>query len=251
MIVWLKHPLRVTGRLLWFAGELLWVALVYGVRCGWRRKGSLSVARGAWMQYTTRRLLRIFRMQITVEGEIPRHGLLVSNHLGYVDILVLSSLTPAVFVAKHEVKSWPVFGWFARLAGTVFVNRERRAQTVEASRQIEKVLGGEVLVVLFPEGTSSDGNTVLPFKSSLLEPAVKQSVPITAGAINYHLDDGDARQDVCFWQDMTLVLHIINLLSKHSVRATVRFAPQKNCGERKELTRQLYQEVVRLKGTGA
>ncbi|HLP77049.1 MAG TPA: lysophospholipid acyltransferase family protein, partial [Candidatus Paceibacterota bacterium] len=222
--------------------------MAYAIRCGAVRGEARFAARGAWLQYASGRLLRIFRAHIHVDGEIPKHGLLVSNHLGYVDILVLASLTPAVFVAKREVKSWPVFGWFAQLAGTVFVHRERRAQTVEATQEIEAVLGDSVLVILFPEGTSSDGKTVLPFKSSLLEPAVKQSPEIFAGWIHYELDDGDPSEDVCYWGDMTLVPHLINLLSKHSVRAIVRFAPLREApSDRKELARRLHAEVMRLK----
>ncbi len=247
---WFKHPLRVTCRLLWLAGELLWVAVVYGVRCGMRSSQSQAAARGAWMQYASRRLARIFRLHIQVEGDIPRRGLLVSNHLGYVDIIVLSTLTPVIFVAKREVKSLPVFGWFATMGGTVFVHRERRAQTGQATREIETALGSGVLVVLFPEGTSSDGKTVLPFKSSLLEPAAKKSPPIAAGWIQYELDDGDSEKEVCFWSDMVLVPHLINLLSKHSVRATVRFAPLlANHTGRKDLARRLHAEVIRLKET--
>lgn len=248
MTGWLRHPWRVAGRLPWLAAELLWIAVVYGVRCSLRADDFQPAARAAWLQYASRRLLRIFRMQIQIEGAIPKNGLLVSNHLGYLDIPVFASLTPAIFVAKHEVKSWPVFGWFARLAGTVFVHRERRAQTVEATREIETALGSGGLVILFPEGTSSNGEMILPFKSSLMEPAAKLSSPLTAGWIHYELDDGDPREEVCYWKDMTLVPHLINLLSKRSVRATVRFAPfHGNFADRKELARKMHQEIVRLK----
>lgn len=104
------------------------------------------------------------------------------------------------------------------------------------------------LVVLFPEGTSSNGQTVLPFRSSLLEPATRLAQPVTAAWIGYELADGDVGEEVCYWKDMTLLPHLINLLGKHQVRARLRFrrvpAP---AVERKELARQLHAEVVRLK----
>ena len=173
---------------------------------------------------------------------------MVCNHLSYLDILVLSALTPVVFVAKNEVKNWPVFGWFARLAGTVFVRREKRAGAGQAVDEMKTVLGSGVTVVLFPEGTSSDGQTVLPFKSSLLEPAMRQKQQLSAGFIRYELDDGDVAEEVCYWKDMTLFPHLINLLGKRGIRASVCFAEaQGGARNRKELAQQLHATVVELK----
>src|SRR5262249_55643775 len=104
------------------------------------------------------------------------------------------------------------------------------------------------LVVLFPEGTSSDGKTVLPFKSSLLEPATRQTHSLFAGVIQYQIDDGDVGEEVCYWKDMTLIPHLINLLSKKTIRASVRFNPlREGSTDRKELARQLHTEILRLK----
>src|SRR2546426_8473171 len=167
----LQHPLRVTGRLLWLGGELLVAALEYAMRCASRSQDSLPSARAAWLQGSSRRILRIFGLEAEVGGDIPTTGLLVSNHLSYLDILVLAAISPCLFVAKQEVKHWPLFGWFARLAGTVFVHRESRIQAATAASEIDAALRTGVLVVLFPEGTSSGGEAILPFKSSLLEPA--------------------------------------------------------------------------------
>ena len=120
---WLNHPLRVTGRLSWLGAELLMSAFGYAIHCAFRPQDSLPAIRAMWLQNTSRRLLRVFRIEIKSAGDIPSSGLLVCNHLSYLDILVLSALAPCVFVAKREVKSWPVFGWFAKLGGTVFVHR--------------------------------------------------------------------------------------------------------------------------------
>jgi 1-acyl-sn-glycerol-3-phosphate acyltransferase len=245
---WRKHPLRVTGRLIWVGVELLLAALSYLVHCTTISKAELPVARARWMQLTARRLLKPLHVNIEVAGTVPSRGLLVSNHLGYVDILVFASLTPATFVAKREVRSWPVFGWFARLAGTVFVDREKRFQAFEATNEIEAALKTDVLVILFPEGTSSNGRTVLPFKSSLLEPAARHRPLLSAGHIRYELDDGDPGEEVCYWKDMVLLPHLINLLSKPRVRAFVRFTEvRSDSGDRKAIARELYSEVIKLK----
>jgi 1-acyl-sn-glycerol-3-phosphate acyltransferase len=172
----------------------------------------------------------------------------VCNHLSYLDIPVLATLTPSVFVSKREVRSWPVLGWFAQLAGTVFVHRERRSQTVEAAEAIELRLNHDALVVLFPEGTSSNGESVLPFKSSLLEPAAQNRHPLSVGFIRYEVDDGDVAEDVCYWRDMTFAPHLLNLLSKPRVRAQVRFLPQPPVSlNRKELALRLQEEILKLK----
>jgi len=245
---WLKHPLRVTGRLFWLGGELFLAALNYAIYCAACQRDSLRSARAVWLQNTSRRLLRVFRIETQFTGDIPSSGLLVCNHLSYLDILVLSALAPCVFVSKREVKHWPVFGWFAKLAGTVFVHREQRAQTGEMVDKIETALQTGALVVLFPEGTSSGGESILPFKSALLEPAARQTHPLAAGFLRYELNDGDVSEEVCYWKDMTLVPHLINLCSKRAVQASVHFNHlREGNADRKQLARQLHAEVLRLK----
>lgn len=185
-----KHPIRVGLRLFWLAGELVWLAANFVFR-GLFRSGCASLeARACWLQAGCRRLLRIFDAKVQAHGPIPTRGLLVSNHLSYVDILVLSALTPSIFVAKQDVKNWPVFGWFARLGGTLFADREHRTQVGPLTGEIRTVLDRGALVVLFPEGTSSDGRSVLPFKSALLEPATDCCQPLSASLIEYRLEEG-------------------------------------------------------------
>lgn len=242
------HPLRVGIRLLWLGAELWLAALSYVRRCAFCPADALPAARARWLHQASRRVLRIFGAHTQTEGAVPASGLLVCNHLSYLDILVLASLSPCVFVAKSEVKRWPVFGWFARLAGTVFVHREKRTHAAQAAGEIEAALRTGVLVVLFPEGTSSGGETVLPFKSSLLEPATTPDHGLAAGCLAYELADGDVSEEVCYWKDMTLVPHLINLFSKRAVRVPVRFTQLRpGNANRKELARQLHSEVLRLK----
>jgi 1-acyl-sn-glycerol-3-phosphate acyltransferase len=246
-----QHPFRVVGRLIWFGGEVLLSLFDFLFRCVFCPKDFRRRARALWLQRICRRVICIFRLEIQSVGTIPSDGLLVSNHVSYLDILVLSSLTPAVFVAKREVKSWPVMGLLARLGGTVFIDRQRRTHVGEVNDEIQNALADGALVVVFPEGTSSDGQTILPFKSSLLEPATQPKRPLTVGCIGYTLADGDAGAEVCYWGDAVFFPHLLNLLSKRSVRASVRFASvELHSTDRKELAQQLHAAVLGLNSRG-
>ena len=209
------------------------------------------LARAAWLSRSSRRHLKIFGYSSTVSGGIPASGLLISNHLSYLDILAISATTPAVFVSKADVRRWPLFGWFAAIAGTVFVERERRTHVGEVNREIEVALAAGALVVVFPEGTSSDGRAVLPFRTSLLEPAARGGHDISVGWIHYDLEDGNAGAEVCYWGDHAFVPHLVNLMGKRRVRATLRFGQfQRATGDRKELAKQLHAAVVALQARG-
>jgi 1-acyl-sn-glycerol-3-phosphate acyltransferase len=168
--------------------------------------------------------------------------------LSYLDIVVLSSIRPCVFVAKQDVASWPLFGWLARAAGTIFVDRARRFGAAKTVNLVRDAIAHGAVVVLFPEGTSSDGSTVLPFKSALLESAVQLRCPIAAASIDYALHDGSVEDEVCYWRDMTLVPHLLNLLFKREIRATCSFSPAKiRAANRKEIARELHDEIVLMR----
>ncbi len=239
--------LRFVLRATWFALELLlYFAAFFGMLLRYTGRPP-QPARSRWLQWCSRRTLRVFAVQTDFTGAPPQYGLLVCNHLSYLDILVLVSLTPAVFVSKAEVKNWPVFGWFAQLAGTLFVDRTRRSDVARMNALIEASLAAGNVVVLFPEGTSWNGREVLPFKSSLLEPAVGLRHPVNVGFLRYSLADGDPAQDVCYWGDATFLPHLINLMTKTSVRARVHFASvPAPATERKALAQQLRAAVLAL-----
>ena len=245
---WRRHPFRVIARLGGLAGAILVALLDYLFRCAFRRPEARLAARALWLQRTSRRVLHLFGFETQMAGPVPSRGLLISNHLSYLDVLVLSSLTPAVFVSKHDVKYWPVFGQFAVLAGTVFVDRARRFQVGQTNDEITTALNHGALVVLFPEGTSTNGQTLLPFKSSLLEPATHPAWPVAVGWLHYEIDDGDAGEEVCYWGDHTFFPHMLNLMSKRRVRATVRFGQfPERVSDRKELAWRLRTEILDLK----
>ena len=162
--------------------------------------------------------------------------------------MVIAAITPVVFVSKSEVRGWPVIGWLTALAGTIFIVRERRTHVGAVNQAIESALADGVLVVVFPEGTSTNGNEVLPFRSPLLEPVIGSKLPIATGFLSYELEGGDAANEVCYWGDHTFFPHAVNLLSKKRVHAHMTFGTfQRTTDDRKELAMQLREAVVKLK----
>jgi lyso-ornithine lipid O-acyltransferase len=190
-----------------------------------RVRGPITTAqRAQWLHESCRLVLHRLGIKIISDGRFPSRGLLVSNHLSYLDILVFSALSPAIFVSKKEVSAWPLYGWLARLAGTVFVDRNRFADAYQANLRIASALSQGSVVVLFPEGTSSDGTTVLPFRPALLEAAITSREPISSAHIRYAVEDGSVEKDICYWGTMSFVPHLFRLMSLREIRAQVRFA---------------------------
>ncbi len=246
---------RITARGAALLVTLGWAAFLHGYQvCRQPSLGSVST-RSEWLHKICQRLIKVLGVQLHVRGPVPRQGLLVSNHLGYLDILVLAATTPCLFVSKSEVETWPLFGWFARRAGTLFVQRGKRSDTARASSLMTAALHQGALVVLFPEGTSTNGFSVLPFKSALLQPAIEPGRMLTVCSLEYHVSGGNAATDVCYWGEMTLVPHLLRLLGLREIRARITYAPwepelsQKSL-HRKDLARTLHSEVVRLHAMG-
>jgi lyso-ornithine lipid O-acyltransferase len=243
-----RHPFRVGARLAWFGFEVMFAIMLYCFTAACAPRQKRRTARARWLHCVSRRHLKIFAYTADVTGPVPRRGLLVTNHLSYLDILAIAAVTPAVFVSKADVRRWPLFGWLASLAGTVFVERERRAHVGAVNDEIQKALDDGALVVVFPEGTSSNGTTVLSFRTSLLEPGARSNHPLSTGWLHYELPDGEASEEICYWGEHTFFPHLLNLTGKKSVHATIRFGSfQKQTADRKELARQLHAEVTKLK----
>jgi 1-acyl-sn-glycerol-3-phosphate acyltransferase len=239
---------RAAAKMVWFAGEVTMANLDYLFTIALAFPKNQRLARAAWLSRAARRHLKLFGCSPRFIGEIPTRGLLVSNHQGYLDILTIAAATPAVFVSMAEVRRWPLFGRLARKSGTIFINRAQRTHVGAVNQEIESALTDHALVVIFPEGTSTNGDELLPFRSSLLEPALRTGAPIHVAAIRYALPDGDARNEAAWWGDRPFFPHLLNLLGKKSMQATVRFEKfEVTTADRKELAAQLRAAVGRLK----
>lgn len=190
---------------------------------------------------------RILGFRPVVAGSLPQGGqcLIVSNHVSWIDILVLSAVAPLSFVAKREVAGWPFFGWLARLQRTVFVDRERRHSTKHSRTELENRLAQGDRIVLFPEGTSHDGSSVLPFKSSFFAAATAPEIAIVPVTLAYVRNWGlpltrRNRPRFAWYADMELVPHLWEALCAGplTVEVVIHPALDINTGlDRKSATR--------------
>lgn len=190
------------------------------------------------------RVLALLRAEVRVSGPVPEPPfLLVTNHLSYVDILVLASRLPARFVAKAEVRRWPLLGPICRGFGTIFIDRSDRRDIPRVLAEIEQALDRGEGVILFPEGTSSSGESILPFRSPLLALPARLGLPVHAAALRY---DPPA---VAWWGETSLAPHLLGLFRLERIEASLDFAPEPVTeGDRKKLAERLRDEVRTLKG---
>jgi 1-acyl-sn-glycerol-3-phosphate acyltransferase len=195
---------------------------------GWIAHPQTRAERGAWRALWARRVLNSLGIEMVVNGPLPSTGLVAANHLSYVDVLALGSVVPGIFVSKAEVRGWPLVGHLIDRGGTIFLQRESARAAAEANRSVSTTLAEEVPVVLFPEGTTTAGDHVLPFHGALFEPAVRQGAAIWPACISYHLRNGeDAAHTVAYHGDDTLLPHLIRLAgARHQIVAHVRFAAE-------------------------
>jgi 1-acyl-sn-glycerol-3-phosphate acyltransferase len=213
-----------------------------------------------------RLLCRLLRIRVRVTGEPLRDRavLYVSNHVSWVDIVVIGSIAPVAFVAKSEVRQWPLVGITAKIQRTVFVDRSRRHQAAEAVNEIVKRLASGTSVVLFAEGTSSDGNRVLPFRSALVG-AIRQAAaaggdriliqPMSICYTGLHgIPMGRQHRPLVAWYgDLDFMPHIKAFIARGAVDAVVSYgAAVAADGEanRKAMAKTLEGAVRRLMAQG-
>lgn len=210
-----------------------------------------------------RQVCRLFGVRLLIDGEVARDRpvLFVSNHTSWLDITVLSAVAPLSFVAKKEVGTWPFVSSLARLQRTVFVDRERRASVGDTASEILERLAAGDNVVLFAEGTSSDGNRVLPFKTSLFAAAkpsarlgatAPDAVVQTLSLVYTRLNGvplGRADRPLVGWYgDMEMTSHAWQLLQAGNLDVRIRLGepvPLSEFEDRKALARRSEDEIRR------
>ncbi len=222
----------------------LWLA---GVPFVFFSAGAARRWRGRNLSGWARAVARIAGMRIDARGEPPRPPfLLVSNHLGYVDVVALAARADCIFVAKSEVARWPFIGLICRTLGMIFIDRGRRRDIPSALRRIERALGRGSGVVIFAEGTSTAGEAVAPFKPSLLEFAARRRVPVHYASVSYRTPptEAPARTAVCWWDDMTFPGHLYRMFQLPRFEADIRFGERPILeNDRKVLAERLWTAV--------
>lgn len=212
----------------------LFVALLAAADVDCRIRRPRVGAEGAmWIHGWCRRIVRVLGVECAVYGMVPVSGAVVSNHLSYLDILLYSSVRPFVMVAKTEVRGWPLLGWLTAQAGTVYVERGGGPKTYPAvNAAMAEAYRSGLPVLFFPEGTTTDGAGVLPFRRGLFHSVVNGGVALRTASLRYTLDsyavNGDATiaEDVCWWGDMEFVSHMFRFLGLRGLRAQIRFGEE-------------------------
>jgi len=206
-------------------------------------------------------LLRlVLTVKVTVvgdEGQLERGGyVVIGNHVGYLDGIVLGSIFPIIFVSKREVKSWPVIGQWTTLCGTVFIDRQRKGKVSSLVDEMRQKLNQEANMLLFPEGTSTNGERMLPFQSAPFAAPLRNRSIIVPVTIAYRCVNEQpvtvANRDLIYWYgDMDFVSHFWKLLALRSIEVLVTFQPKIECfryedtaAGRKKLTEDCYNRVI-------
>lgn len=208
-------------------------------------------------------LLRlILNIKVSVvgdEGQLERGGyVIIANHVSYVDGIVLGSIFPIVFVSKREVRSWPIVGQWNILCGTVFINRQRKDEVGSLVDEMARKLKQEANILLFPEGTSTNGEKLLPFQTVPLAAPLRSRSIIVPMTVTYKSIDDEpvaaTNRDLIYWYgDMDFVSHFWRLLALRSVEVLVTIQPRIECFRyednstgRKKLAEDCYNRVLGL-----
>ena len=204
--------------------------------------------RNRFLQDWSLKLLDILGVQIEITGNVNESisGVLyVSNHISWLDIHVINAWQPMRFVAKKEVSEWPIFGWFAKQLNTLFIDRQRRGDSKNVSKQMVQALSAGDNICIFPEGTSSKGDHVLPFKPNLFEAAIEAQTSCQPFSITYtDLKGGGISYGPAFIGDMGLLESIANTVKAAPIKVTVAIVEEcQNRLDRKSLSDEAWEKI--------
>ncbi len=216
-----------------------------------RLRGPMTMERRAlWLQGSARAILKVLGIRTEVEGQAPKSGLVVSNHLSYLDIIIISAAMPCFFVSKIEVGGWPFFGKAARSGGTIFLDRSSRESANSVAEQMTERFKLPIPVLLFPEGTSTDGRQVLRFHSRLIDPATSAGVPITAAAIRYTIGGGVEERELCWYGDEGFPGHLWKVLGVTGFAARLHFGAPRIYSDRRVAADETHAEITAWREAG-
>lgn len=192
------------------------------------------------------RLLKVLGIRL-LAGNPPSfsHGaLLVANHISWLDIFVIHATRRVHFVSKHEVRSWPVAGWLAHRAGTLFIQRAKKHDTARINGEMHALLENGAWVAVFPEGTSSDGRQLGRFMPSLFQPAVRQNLPVVPAGLRYQTPEGKHCQAAAYIDEMSFGQSLWQIAGAPGIIARLDFGKPVMGTDRRVLAESAYREVA-------
>ena len=191
----------------------------------------VTIARRARItQRWSAKLLRLLNIVLSVHGARPEEDaqnlIIVSNHVSWLDIFVINAAQPSLFVAKSEIRDWPLAGWLCEKSGTIFVRRAKRSDTGRINDEMRHALANGATIGLFPEGTTTAGDRLLKFHSSLFEPAVVNRANVGPVAIRYLTSVGERNEAAAYFGDIGFSDSIRQIIGQKSMIAEITFAPE-------------------------
>jgi 1-acyl-sn-glycerol-3-phosphate acyltransferase len=220
--------------------------LIQAVAFPWFR---LSIRRRI-LQNWSAGLLDIFNVRIDIADDDAlrklRHGLIVTNHISWLDVFVLNAIVPMRFVAKSEVRRWPVIGWLCARAQTIFLERGKARSAARINIQMVSLLQKGECLAIFPEGTTTDGKQVAHFHSSLLQPAIDAGALVHPVAIRYQETNGTHSTAAAYIDDLSFGASMWNILSTPELHVRLLATPPMDTHglDRRNLTRTAYERIA-------
>jgi 1-acyl-sn-glycerol-3-phosphate acyltransferase len=217
-----------------------------------------------WLSQSVRRrilrrwsaqLLNILNVSITAEKSMHalRSGIIVTNHISWLDVFVLNAVIPMRFVAKSEVRQWPLIGWLCARAQTLFIERGRARDAARINIQIVQLLQNGECLAVFPEGTTTDGTQVGSFHASLLQPAVDAGAEVHPVAIRYQDAQGAHCTAAAYIDDLSFAASLWNILNCRSLHVRLLATPSLDAAgsDRRTLTRTAWQQISNAHNSAA
>jgi lyso-ornithine lipid O-acyltransferase len=187
------------------------------------------------LAHMTRRFVAVLRaiigIKITVQGDLDildlQGALITANHLGYLDGFVLGSLFPVIFVTKGEVRRWPIIGLWTALCGCVYIDRQRKGKITRAVEEIVERLNQKASILIFPEGTSTNGEHLMPFQTAPFAAPLRAHAPVVPLTITYRRIDGapvsPANRDKVYWYgDMAFMPHFWGVMALKKIEVAIQ-----------------------------
>jgi 1-acyl-sn-glycerol-3-phosphate acyltransferase len=238
----IKRWTRITRFALHLARGMFIAAFLFPLQSAQRRKREV--------EHWSLRLLDVLNIRLFLHGKPPLYGsrplMIVANHVSWLDIFAINSIVPSRFVAKAEVRAWPLVGWLCARAGTLFIERARRHDTARINDRVCEALRRGQVFAVFPEGTTTDGSTVLKFHASLLEPALEAEAVVQPVALRYERSDGTLCTEAAYSDGKSVWDALMGITSQHEIIARVCFVEPIAVGarHRRDIAREAREAIL-------
>jgi 1-acyl-sn-glycerol-3-phosphate acyltransferase len=183
-----------------------------------------------------------------IPPEFTHGAMLVANHISWLDVFVIHAAKRVHFVSKHEVRSWPVVGWLAERAGTLFIQRAKKTDTARINQEMDVLLRDGAWVAVFPEGTSTDGRKLLRFLPSLFQPAVDANLPVVPAALQYQTPQGSYTDVAAYIDNVSFGKSLWRIAGEKEIIARLTFGMPIRGDSRRQLADATYHEIATFLG---